>query len=394
MIEGKTIICFASGYDAPPTSKHHVMHLLAEKNVVLWVNYHASRIPTATASDMRLIADKLKKILSGVAFRRKNVFVLTPLVIPLPASSTARQLNRFLLIQQIRLALKKITHGPVQIWSFTPDIAYALGHFHEEKIVYYCVDDHAFFSGYNKKQVLQDEETLCRKADLVVTTSVALQEAKASWNPNTILVPHGVDYDHFSRAVREDLSCPADLETIPKPRLGFFGLIRDWVDLDLLADVAKMRPEWHFVLIGDADSTVNIGQYQSARNMHFLGRRSYQSLPDYCRHLDIGLIPFKLNDLTIAVNPIKLREYLAAGLPVVSTPLPEVKLYEKCVEIVGSSNEFVRAVESCLNASESDRLPRSTAMAGESWPRKIVQIGKALSLSKSVKSAGVSENMP
>jgi hypothetical protein len=150
----------------------------------------------------------------------------------------------------------------------------------------------------------------------------------------------------------------------------------------LLSDAAKMRPEWHFVLIGDADSTVNIGRYQSIANMHFLGRRPYQSLPGYCRHWDIGLIPFKLNELTIAVNPIKLREYLAAGLPVVSTPLPEVRLYQKNVEIVNSSKEFVGAVEKCLNASEPDRMRRSTAMMSESWPWKIAQICKALFPSK------------
>lgn len=379
MIEGKTILCFASGYDAPPTSKHHVMHILAERNVVLWVNYHASRVPKASSSDLLYIMNKLRQVIGGLKCLRKNLYVLTPLVIPLPRSPIARRLNRLLLIAQIRMVLGKVRNGPTQIWSFTPDIAYALGHFSEEKVVYYCVDDHASFSGYNKVQVLRDEEELCQRSNLVVTTSMALQEGKNPWNPNTILVPHGVDYDHFSRAVHEDISCPGDMAAIPRPRLGFFGLIRDWVDLDLLAQIARKRPEWHFVMIGDADSSVDLGKYRSIPNMHLLGRKSYKKLPAYCRHFDIGLIPFKVNELTRAVNPIKLREYLAAGLPVISTPMPEVKLYENLIEIVNSPAEFEAAVEKCLTAAEADRTARLDAMSRETWPQKVEQICEALS---------------
>ena len=109
---------------------------------------------------------KLRQVVGGMKHPMKNLYVLTPLVI-------------LLLIAQIRLALGKVRNGPTQIWSFTPDIAYALGYFNEEKAVYYCVDDHASFSSYDKAQVLRDEEELCQRADLVVTTSMALQEANA-----------------------------------------------------------------------------------------------------------------------------------------------------------------------------------------------------------------------
>ena len=371
MIEGRTILCFASGYDAPPTSKHHVMHILAERNTVLWVNYHASRAPTASSSDALHMARKLAEVFSGLRRPRRNLFVLTPLVVPLPASPWARRLNRALLIGQIRRALDRLRNGPLQIWSFTPDVAYALGHFGEEKVVYYCVDDHAAFTGYDRQQVLRDEEALCRRADLVVTTSRALQESKKAWNPNTILVPHGVDYEHFSRAVREDLPCPPDIADIPHPRLGFFGLIRDWVDLALLADIARARPDWHIVMIGDADSNVNLAQYRTIRNMHFLGRKPYEDLPAYCKAFDVGLIPFKINELTKAVNPIKLREYLAAGLPVVSTPLPEVRLYKDLVHLANGKHSFDKMAQAALATTPAGRTRLNTAMAEETWPEKL-----------------------
>ena len=378
MIQGQTILCFASGYDAPPTSKHHVMHLLAEKNVVLWVNYHASRAPTPTSSDLAYVARKLRQVFAGVQNPRKSLYVLTPLVLPLPSSAWAKKVNHFLLTAQIRSALSRLRRGPVQLWSFTPDVSYLLGRFGEERVVYYCVDDFAHFSGYDSAQVLRDEEDLCRKADLVVTTSTALQEAKSPWNRNTILVTHGVDYDHFSRAVKEDLPEPADLAGIPHPRLGFFGLLRDWVDLDLLAAVARLRPEWHFVLIGDADSTVDLTPYRVLPNMHFLGRRPYKDLPAYCRHFDVGLIPFKINDLTRAVNPIKLREYLAAGLPVVSTPLPEVSRSAGQAAIVNSPAEFADTVQSLLTPGPDGRRQRSDAVSRETWPMKLEMISHGL----------------
>ena len=378
MINNKTIICFASNYNAPPTSKHHVMHLLAENNVILWVNYHASRMPTASSSDFFYIIDKLKQVAAGLSNPRPNLHILTPLVIPLPGQAWARRLNRQLLILQIKRALHQIRKGPVQLWSFTPDIAYVLNHFNEEKVVYYCVDDHASFSGYNKAQVLRDEEELCRNSDLVITTSTVLQETKKAWNPNTILVPHGVEFKHFNQAVTDKLPCPIELQNIPRPRMGFFGLIRDWVDIVLLAQIARKRKDWHFVIIGDGDSTVDLSSYQTLSNMHFLGRKPYTELPAYCRHFDVGLIPFKVNDLTYAVNPIKLREYLSAGLPVVSTPMPEVKLYEHLVEIADTVEDFEQSLEICLQSTETDRTARLDAMAKETWEVKLEKIHKAL----------------
>ncbi len=226
-------------------------------------------------------------------------------------------------------------------------------------MLYYCVDDFASFSGYDREQVLRDEAELCRQADLVITTSTALQQAKQSLNPNTILVPHGVDYEHFSKALSNNLPIPEDIQDIPRPILGFFGLIRDWVDLDLLASVARERPDWHFVLLGD--SMVDLTPYRSLPNMHFLGRKPYEDLPAYCRQFDVGLIPFKVNELTRAVNPIKLREYLAAGLPVVSTPLPEVKLYHHLVRISDTPEAFAAAIESALAIGPNDRLPIAQA---------------------------------
>ena len=373
MIEDRTILCFASGYDAPPTSKHHVMHLLAERNVVLWVNYHASRTPTISSSDLLYMAKKAKQVFAKVSNPRKNLYVVTPPVLPLPGSAWARGINRELLVRRLKRVLARIQRGPLQIWSFTPDVAYLIDRFPAEKVVYYCVDDFAHFTGYDKEQVLCDEAELCWKADLVVTTSSALLESKRGLNPNTILVTHGVDYEHFSKAASDHLAVPDDIASIPHPIFGFFGLIRDWIDLDLLAEVARRRPDWHFVLIGDSD--VDLSPYRSLANMHFLGPRPYTQLPAYCKGFDAGLIPFRINDLTLAVNPIKLREYLSAGLPVISTQLPEVESYGEMVSIIREPGEFISEGAKVLAESRAARLARQNAMSKETWLQKVDRIG-------------------
>lgn len=376
MIEGRTILTFASGYEAPPTSKHHVMHLLAERNMVLWVNYHASRVPSASTSDLAYLLRKLGQVFAGLGRPRPNLHVLTPLALPLPGRRWAKALNRRLLAWQIRQALGRVRRGPLQVWSFAPDIDYLLDAFDAERVVYYCVDDFASFSGYDAEQVRRDERALCARSDLVVTTSLALQQDKQALNPNTVLVPHGVDYEHFARALDGSLPEPADLAAIPRPRLGFFGLIRDWVDVGLLADIARRRPRWHFVLLGD--STVDLAPYRGVPNLHFLGRKGYAELPAYCRGFDAGLIPFAVNELTRAVNPIKLREYFAAGLPVVSTPMPEVRLYEPLVRVAEGPEAFAAAIEAALAEGPPQRRRLSDAMRDETWRGKLERIERAL----------------
>jgi glycosyltransferase involved in cell wall biosynthesis len=168
---------------------------------------------------------------------------------------------------------------------------------------------------------------------------------------------------------------PDDVAHLPRPILGFFGLIQDWVDIELLAEVARRRPTWSIVLIGDL-ATASKPRVETD-NLHVLGRRPYEDLPGYCRVFDIGLIPFRVNELTRNVNPIKLREYLAAGLPVVSTPLPEVAAYEPLVYIADGVDAFVGACERAM-ADDGPELVarRQAAMQQETWRAKVERLSE------------------
>jgi glycosyltransferase involved in cell wall biosynthesis len=160
------------------------------------------------------------------------------------------------------------------------------------------------------------------------------------------------------------------------PVLGFFGLIHDWIDLDLIGWLAERRPAWNLVMIGKV--AVDNARIRHLANIHWLGRQPYEKLPSYCRRFDVGLIPFVLNELTRNVNPIKLREYLSAGVPVVSTNLPEVALCQAqgwCAVAHSREDFLMRCEEALATASPEARRKRSEAMRTEDWDNKVAQIG-------------------
>ena len=337
---------------------------------------------------------KLRQFVEGPRRVAENITVLTPLVVPIPGSRAVAALNRQLLTRQIRQVLRSLPSRPVQLWSFAPDVDYMCGRFGEECVVYYCVDEFSRFSGYDAAATLAAEARLAERADLVITTSQALFDAKRHLNGNTVLVTHGVDYDHFAGATSPDVIVPADIADIPRPILGFWGLIQDWLDLPLLAATARARPDWSIVLIGEA--ATDLLPLAGLPNVHLLGRRTYEQLPAYARAFDLGLIPFRLNELTRAVNPIKLREYLSAGLPVVATALPEVLRYRNLVSIAENAGDFIAACERAIAADgvgshSSARLDavrrgsspaaatRQAAMREETWAAKVAEIGHLVS---------------
>ncbi len=395
MIQNRNIICFASNWFYDPTSKHHLMRLLSRDNHVIWVNYHASRRPSATLADARAAGSKLRQFIDGPRRVSENMTVITPIVLPLPGHRIAARLNRSLLDRQIRRVLESLPRRPIQLWTFSPDVDQVCGRFGEECILYYCVDAFSEFTGYDARAVLDAERRLCEKADLVVTTSTALHEAKSPLCRRAALVTHGVDGAHFAGAVDAAIPPPKDVADLPRPIMGFWGLLQDWFDVDLIAGAAGLRPEWSFVLIGEA--AVDVSPLRRMPNVHLLGRRRYSDLPAYARAFDVGLIPFRVNNLTRAVNPIKLREYLSAGLPVVSTPMPEVERYDDLIELaapdragepVGSA--FIAACERALaRRSAEDIRRRQSAMSRETWEAKLAELESHVEAAISNRSSAV-----
>ncbi len=369
MIRDRVIVCLASRWDYDPTSKHQVMRILARENDVVWVNYRASRRPRATAADAGAVISTIGQILRGVRRAGPRMVHFTPLVIPGALHRLTRAWNRRLLVLQVRRAIRHVRRSPnqpVQVWTFAPDGEFLADALQPECFLYYCVDEYGEFEDFDRDAVTTAEQRVLARADVVVTTSQALYESKRCRNPNTHLVRHGVDAAHFAPALDDGLPLPAELAGVREPILGFFGLIHHWIDCDLMEAVARLRPGYSFVLIGE--DRRNHAGLRRCPNVHFLGRRPYGSLPAYCRAFSAGLLPFTRTRMTRNINPIKLREYLAAGLPVVSTPLPEAERYWPEVRIAADAESFARACdEAVADAAPARRRARSRLVADETW---------------------------
>ncbi|AMV39218.1 glycosyltransferase [Planctomyces sp. SH-PL62] len=372
MNNGTTIICLANNFFFDPTSKHHVMRELAKSQHVLWINWHASRRPSLNRRDLGSIVEKLSQFRRGVVKVQERLWVLTPLVVPLPSSILARKFNRWLIGLQTRWILRGLSPHR-QLWSFTADVGPLLGAFGESRVIYYCVDEFAAFTGYDVETTKRLDRELCQAADLVITTSQNLFESRRLFNPDTVYVPHGVLYQHFAQALDPSFPVAEDLKALPGPIIGYYGLVQDWQDLDLLGEIARRRPDWSIVLVGKVQT--DIQRFHTIKNLHFLGQRDHSVLPHYSRGFDVAMIPHKITELTLSMNPIKLREYLAAGLPVVSSPLPEVRAYEPEVRIAEDLEGWIAQLELAISARslESDRR-RSELVAGEDWSVRVKSI--------------------
>lgn len=237
----------------------------------------------------------------------------------------------------------------------------------QHQIVYDCMDHHAGFST-NDNTMLQTEEQLLRRADLVVTSSQHLYDWAEPYNPSTVLIRNAADSVHFSNPPNE---VPAELADIHQPIIGYYGAISDWFDIQLLETLAKKRPDWAFVLIGHTFGC-DTSSVEKLENVWLLGEKPYHELPAYLHRFHVALIPFVKNELTQATNPVKLYEYLAAGKPVVSTDLPEVKVIPSNLIRIGyTASQFEDAIEASLSETEPDLMEQRQRFARlHTWNRR------------------------
>ena len=372
-LRGRDIICFANDWQGDPLSKKHLMLRLAKDNRILWINSLHNRRPRLARKDARRVAQKLREFVRGLVRVHPNIWALTPLYIPFLRYRWIRSLNRVLLQGQLRLALRRLRFRRPITWTFVPTSAEVVGRLGESCVIYHCVDEFAAFSDAAVDDVRQAEELLLRKADVVLTASQPLWERKRSANKHTWLVPHGVDYEHFRRATLASTPIAPELRTLPRPILGFHGLVADWVDVAVLAEVARRRPHWSLVLVGPIET--NVDGLRTLPNVHLLGHRPYAKLPEYLRGFDIALLPFAEGELTHCANPLKLREYLAAGLPVVSAPLPEVARFGTLVRMARTAEDYISQIEALLQQGHTGpSAERSNLVAGESWDQRVKEI--------------------
>jgi glycosyltransferase involved in cell wall biosynthesis len=237
-------------------------------------------------------------------------------------------------------------------WYYTPMALKISDHLSPDFTVYDCMDELSAFK-FAPPELRDLEAKLFSKADVVFTGGQSLYEAKKHVHKNIHPFPSSIDKEHFNRG-RLKTSEPVDQAQIPHPRIGFYGVIDERMDIDLIGAVAAQRPEWHFVIIGPVVK-IDPASLPRYANIHYLGSKTYQELPDYLSGWDITMIPFALNESTRFISPTKTPEYLAAGKPVISTSIHDViHPYgtNELVHIADTPEAFIQAVEKEINTKE------------------------------------------
>jgi glycosyltransferase involved in cell wall biosynthesis len=286
---------------------------------------------------------------------------------PLTATRTANRLGQRLMAANLRRDLRRLGFREPLLIAGLPHAADLGPLVRHRGLVYHCADDYAHVRGF-PRTLPALEADLCRQADLVVVTAETLCQPRLAYNPRTHWIPNGVDFPHFAQAAH-----PApELRARPRPVLGFVGGIAQWVDVPLLAWLARQRPAWQLALIGPASTDVSA--LAGLPNVHLLGPRPYCRLPEYLAAMDVALIPFRRDQVSHHADPIKAYEYLAAGLPVVATAVPALQRLSPVIRLADSAETFLAQLEAALaEGRASGAAQRRAEAARHTWPDRFAE---------------------
>ena len=379
-----SLVVFGEDWGRHPRSTQHLVRRLAADRAVLWVNSIGMRRPKLTVRDLKRAATKVlgsRAPYSSEAGRcpdarnadkpaalPNNLTTVSPLVVPWPGSRLAFAANRTLLARQLQPLLAERCMTRPMLWTSLPTALPVLGKLGERAVIYYCGDDFGALAGVDHAPVLEMEAALVKKADLVLAASETLAARFPS--SKTLLVPHGADIALFANPAPP----AADFVRIGRVA-GFYGSLADWIDIELLAFAARELPDWRFVFIGAIET--DVAPLRTLSNVAFLGPRAHHELPGYVQHWQVSLLPFRDCAQIRACNPLKLREYLAAGPEIVATDFPALDPYRDFVTVARKREDFVAAIRASAFAPDrsSDRRARVRA---ETWEARAAQVATAL----------------
>ncbi len=394
------IIVFGEDWGSHPSSTQHLMKHLSKNYQLVWVNSLGLRRPKLTLRDGKRAWGKLKSMMqqrhtSEQTCEMASFPVIEPKVIPWPSNPLARLLNGRLLKKRLTPVIPNDTR-PI-LWTSLPSAVDVVGKLNEKAVIYYCGDDFSSLAGVDHEAVTKMEEELVTKADLILVASDAL--GKKFPPEKTIVLTHGVDYEHFAHPIPETTPRPSDLKE-GRPIVGFYGSIAEWIDTEMIARVAKKLPDWEFVFIGPVQT--DISELMKITNVSFLGPKPHHELPIYAAHWQVSWLPFKQCGQIDACNPLKLREYLALGKPIVTADFPALAPYQHLVHAAHDTASFVAAIETAaydvpkLTESTSpmydidswldvaflasNRLIRKNSVSRESWVTKAQQVHQLIGL--------------
>jgi glycosyltransferase involved in cell wall biosynthesis len=374
----RDLVVFAEDWGRHPASTEHLVRRLAKTRKVLWMNSVGLRRPRFSLRDATRALSKFKQLMApaetrhngdshGQSYTPPSLTVIAPHAIPAPGNVVASALNRRLLSRQVQGHMRSNGIEKPVLWVTLPSAWPVVGTLNEYAVVYYCADDFGSLAGVDHGPILEMEKKLAARADLIIVVSDLL--AKKFPSGKTIVVPHGVDFDVFTTPVPR-----ADDLPVGRKIAGFYGSLPHWVDPELITRTAAAMPDWLFVFVGGGtlfdDGT-------APENTLFLGSRPHAELPRYVQHWDVSMLPYRDCEPLRAGNPLKLREYLAAGTPIASVDFPSLAPYRDIVSLAAGPSDFANAIRAAAGDGARNNL-RQKAVASNTWEARAADVDVAL----------------
>ena len=355
------------------TSSHHIARRLGANFPLLYIETPGLRTPKASGRDIGKLLRKLVRTFRPPELVAPHFWVMTLPQIPFHKFAIIRTANRVLSRMRVRQALRYLGFQNIITWFHVPHPGFLAHHLGERLTVFYCIDEYAKLPDVDSRSIQAMDGLLTLVADVVCVCSKGLLDSHLPLNRNTHLSPHGVDTDLFAIAADEATQTPSETQNWRRPIIGFWGLVDRWVDLSIVEHIARSRPDWTLVFIGRA--AVDVSALTALENVHFVGRKPYSALPGWAKAIDVCILPFAQNSLMLNSSPLKLREYLATGKPIVSVPLPDVLQFGALVETACDGPGFVQAIAECLSHDTRERSAlRRKAVTGCTWDVTVTKV--------------------
>ncbi len=341
-------------------------------------------------------AKRPERILHPIRRWNKNLFVFSPFfVLPFSAKrAILKRINGYLNLFFLKFLLRRLGMKNPILWLDDPFESFYIGRVGEKLLIYNCLHEYSYqpdqlnpdlgFQGgdeinwYN----LNIEKRVLQRADLVFCETPSRVDRKKRYNPHVFHLPHGVEFDLYSRALESDY-VPGDIKSIPRPIIGFSGTINhEKIDFELIDLLSSIRPQWSFVFVGRIyRNTVIPSCIQDKKNVYFLGEKKYSEVPHYVKLFDVCTIPYKVTRVTKDIQTVKIYEYLATGRPVVTTYMPQLLHLKGVIEIANDRDEFLEKVESSLKTGDTSTLrEKRIAIAKQnSWANRAQKIEEIIS---------------